>query len=448
MPEHFGYIFVKALEDDTHALGGYKMKKRIFAVLLVLSLTLSFAGSCGKNSGSEEPPDANLSSRTTSLMSGISANSVSAAALTGAENSAIAQFGLELFRRSLSDDGNTLISPLSAIYALAMTANGADGDTLAQMEAVFGLSVDELSLYLHSYIQALPESEKQTLTLANSIWFRDSERLTVYESFLQTNADYFGAEIYKAPFDDSTLSDINAWVENNTDGMIKKILERISPDAIMYLINALCFDAEWENIYKEHEVRAGEFTTESGEIQAATLMHSEEHSYIEDENATGFIKYYENRDYAFVALLPNEGVTVSDYLDSLTGESIMAMLENKQNAAVISSLPKFETEFSINMSEILAEMGITDAFDPAAADFSRMAVSDAGNIYISSVIQKTFISVNERGTRAGAATIVEASDGAAMMDYYYVQLDRPFVYMLIDTATNLPLFIGTMMSVD
>ena len=151
------------------------------------------------------------------------------------------------------------------------------------------------------------------------------------------------------------------------------------------------------------------------------------------------------------ALLPNEGVTVQEYVDSLTGEHLMRLLSNPEKVTVFATMPKFETEYSVEMSESLMEMGMTDAFDYRISDFSRLGTynADGLNICINRVLHKTFISVSEKGTRAGAATAVEmVAEGALLIeDYKTVTLDRPFVYMLIDCQTNLPFFIGTMMDV-
>ena len=369
---------------------------------------------------------------------------------TGA--AAAADFGVRLFQTTMEDEKNTLISPLSVLYALAMTANGADGETLAQMEQVLGMDAENLNSFMLAYMDQLPEGKAYKMSLANSIWFKDDPRFEVKESFLQTNADYYDASIYKAAFDQGTLNDINAWVKKHTDGMIPEVLDEIPEDAIMYLVNALAFEAEWDEIYEKTQVWGGDFTTEDGTRQDVEMMHSQENAYLEDDLATGFIKYYKGRKYAFAALLPNAGVTVSEYVDSLTGEHLLEMLSDPEHVQTIVTLPKFETEYDIEMSAHLEAMGMPDAFDYRVADFSRMGTytGEDVNICIDRVIHKTFISVAEKGTKAGAATVVEMDTEGAMSveDYREVVLDRPFVYMLIDCETNLPFFIGTMMNVE
>ena len=384
------------------------------------------------------------------LMEGITPNNVDALDDLSSQNADVIDFAIRLFKASNENGKNTLISPLSVLCALAMTANGAEEETLAQMEEVLGMTTDELNLYLYSYMKNLPQGDKYKLSLANSIWFTEDERFTVNQDFLQTNADYYGADIYKAPFDKQTLKDINNWVKQNTDEMIPEILDQIPSEAIMYLVNALAFEAEWSEIYEKHQVKDGEFTKEDGTKQDVKFMYGSEGTYFEDEKATGFMKRYKGGKYAFVAMLPNEGVSVSEYIASLDGESLNALLANPQYGTVHTSIPKFETEYKVEMSEILQDMGMTEAFDMYNADFEGLGTSTDGNIYISRVLHKTFISVGEKGTKAGAATIVEMKDGAAAepTEPKEVYLDRPFVYMLVDCENNIPFFIGTMMDVN
>ena len=360
-------------------------------------------------------------------------------------DTAMADFAVNLFRNTASDGENTLLSPLSVMSTLAMTANGADGETLAQMETVMGMDVSELTSTLHNY----RNSQTDQLKLANAIWFNESSLLTVREEFLRTNADHFRADLYEAPMNDHTLRAINNWVNEKTEGMIPEILDQIPADAMMYLVNALAFEAEWPEVYLETSLEKTTFTKEDGTVQDVELMHSSEYQYIEDDLATGFIKPYKGGDYAFVALLPREGVSVSEYVASLTGEHLLEMLRNPVDTKVFAAIPKFESEYSADMTQVLKEMGMPDAFDRDKADFTRMGSCEAGNLYIGRVLHKTAITVAERGTKAGAATVVEMICGSAFTpDPKEVILDRPFVYMLIDCRQNIPFFIGTMMDME
>lgn len=412
--------------------------KKLIAILLVAAFLLS---------GCSEPEPVQSGEN---LMEGIQPAKVYSGEELDTDSSAFTDFGLRLFQASMGEGKNTLISPLSVLYALSMTANGADGNTLTQMEAVLGQPINVLNGWLSSYMEELSQPDGEKLHLANGIWFKDDPKLTVEESFLKTNADYYGAGIYKAAFDEETLTDINRFVEENTDGMVKDILDEIPEEAVMYLVNALAFDAQWQEVYKENQIHEDVFTTESGAQQDIELMYSEEYAYLEDDKTTGFLKYYDGRRYAFVALLPKEGVTVADYVQSLTGQHLQQMLSDPQDVTVHAAIPKFETEFDTQMSEVLKSMGMTDAFDWTVADFSRLGSYEGLNICINRVLHKTFISVAEQGTKAGAATVVEmAAEGAMEIeDLKIVTLDRPFLYMIVDTETQLPLFMGTLMHVE
>ncbi|MCL1806804.1 MAG: serpin family protein [Oscillospiraceae bacterium] len=414
------------------------MKQRIIPLILAALLLAGAVGCASVQAAADD------------LMKGVSSNKVNGKPVDDAFIGSAADFAVELFKKSVSADQNALISPLSVQLALAMTANGAGGETLRQMEALLGggLSIDSLNETLYSYTKGLPSTAKSKLSIANSIWFRDDEdRLQVQPGFLQANADYYKAAAYKAAFDTQTLKDVNNWVKDNTDGMIKEILEEILDDDVLYLINAIVFDAEWKNVYYLENVRKGDFTDISGTKKKADFMHSSEYTYLEDGLAAGFIKPYEN-GYSFAALLPNEGISIGEYIASLNGAGFLETLQNAQNVEVYAALPKFEYEYDVNMNDILIALGMPDAFDMDEAEFEKMAVSSRGNIFIDRVIHKTFISVDELGTKAGAATLVAMSDaGAAPSQPKTVRLDRPFVYVIIDNATNLPIFIGTVMNV-
>lgn len=394
----------------------------------------------------------------TDLMEGTTPREVSGRETDDTFKTALMNFSLELFKASASElknenqDGNTnlLISPLSVQLALAMTANGADGSTREEMETLLGgtLSIEELNEYLYSYVQSLPSGEKYRLEIADSIWFRD-EGLSVNKDFLQTNADYYGAQAYQSAFDGQTAKDINNWVSEHTDGMIEQIIEGEIPyDAVMYLINALVFDAEWETPYNAEDIREGTFLSVGGEKRTVDMMYSAEARYLDDGRATGFIKNYSQGKYSFAALLPNEDVNIYDYIDSLTNEELLRLIENAQEASVDVCMPKFSYSYELSMEDMLSALGMPTAFDSAKADFSKLGAADNGNIFIGEVLHKTFISVDELGTKAGAVTSVMMKNESIALSQYSVTLDRPFVYVIIENSTGLPVFMGTVMDIQ
>lgn len=377
-------------------------------------------------------------------MEGMAPQPLTLTQTTEDEWSAFTDFGVRLLQNTMEEEKNTLISPLSVLCALAMTANGAKGETLDQMEQVLGAPVERLN----PAVYALMGEESETLHLANSIWFTQQEGFTVNRDFLQTNADFYGAGVYEAPFDSSTMKDINRWVEEETHGMIDEILDEIPENAVMYLVNALAFEADWESIYTQTDVWVGTFTTQQGQIQQVDMMHSTENILVQDDGATGFVKPYAGGKYAFVALLPDEGTSVEAYVDALTGEHLRKLLRQTKNTPVVATMPKFDSGSDVKLTQALENMGMTLAFDDVRADLSGLGTYAGGNLFVNRVLHKTYISVAEQGTRSGAATAVEVNESMVEPDKFIeVTLDRPFVYLLVDLEHQMPLFLGTVLQV-
>ncbi len=416
-----------------------KHLKSILCLALILALALQLGGCAGGT------PEAPVAAKVIDLMAEITPAKPEAAPVKPEAAEAATDFSLRLFKAGRQAGENTLISPISVLSALAMTANGAKGETLAQMEQVLGMDREALNGFFRTWLEAL--AKDPALKAANSIWFTQDRRFTVNRDFLQTNADYYGADVYQAPFDNSTLAAINDWVKEKTDGMIPEILDQIPPNVVMYLVNALAFDAKWEVPYEKASVQSGNFLPENGEKVLVDFMQSEEHLYLEDDKAVGFLKPYEGGKYAFMALLPKEGVSLADCADSLDGAAFRALLAGQSQETVFTALPKFETGWNGELSELLRQLGMGLAFDPEAADFSGLGSAAGGNIGISRVLHKTFLSVAEEGTRAGAATVVEMDTKGVLVEApKYVTLDRPFLYALVDLENGIPLFIGSMMN--
>lgn len=451
------------------------MKKRFYSLILCGCLLAGLTACAGENAvdnGSEkEPinqvtkvPEENLAdgdlpeqvqetmlSETVDLMDGIEL--MSTEWNDDFPEHPITGFGVPLLQNTLEQakaGENVLVSPMSAWTALCMVEAGANGETKKQMQEVLAVTKGDYLTYAKKFTFLLPEKDDCKVHMANGIWYKNVPSLHVEDYFLQYNKTFFDAAAYKAPFNNDTLQDINNWVSENTNGMIPGILEEIKEEDVIYLVNALSFDAKWGTIYNETDIWNDIFTTESGKEQLVPMMHSEENLYLEDEQTTGFIKYYGDRQYAFVALLPKEGLTVAEYVKNLTAEGLRALLNNKTNTKVKATMPKFSVDYSFELNDILQQMGMEEAFDEDKADFSKMATSDIGNIYISKVLQKTFIAVDEYGTKAGAATAVAMANKMALMEKEpkVVNLNRPFVYMIVECDQYEPLFMGIQASVE
>ena len=390
---------------------------RKIALFLAIALLLALPG-CGSETG---------------LLAGVTASERGEAA-DAAELAA--DFTVELFNAAY-EGGDALISPVSVLAALAMAEAGAEGETLSQMEEVFGVDAETMRLALSAYMSSVAGTEAKT---ANAIWFRDDGSFAPNEDFLADCASFAGAEVFADEFTGALAGRINGWISEHTDGMIKDVLDKVDPSAVMYLVNALAFEADWAEKYEGKRLRDGEFNTETGP-KAVQMMYSDESTYLEGEGFTGFMKPYKGGRYAFAALLPTGSLDA--LLGSLTGEELAAALENAAEAEVNAGLPSFEGRTRTELSAALAGMGMTDAFDMGLADFSGMGESGLGGIFISRVLHETFIEVTPQGTRAAAATVIEAPAGAEPpQNLKTVICDRPFAYMIVDTEYNVPLFFG------
>ena len=338
-----------------------------------------------------------------------------------------------------------MISPLSVSLALGMATNGAKGETLAEMEKLLGgdFGIDNLNAYYADYVKNLPSQEGAEMHIANSIWARDdAARLSVPDAFLRTTKSYYNADFYKAPFDETTVEDINSWVNDNTKGMIPKLIDRIEYNQIMYLINAVAFDGAWEWPLLDEQVREGKFTLADGTDVTADMMHDELGVYLDDGRATGFMKDYKGGKYSFAAVLPNEGTTVADYIKDMNADSLKKLLDSASYETVYTTLPKFNFDYGTSLVPALQNMGMNIAFTDEA-DMTGM--NEIPGTRISNVIHKTYIQVDEKGTKAAAVTAISAADGIMPEEPKHVNLNRPFLFMIVDNGNKLPVFIGYVM---
>ena len=367
-------------------------------------------------------------------------------------------FGVDLLKKCFDPENgskNLLLSPLSVSTALAMTANGADGETKKEMEKVLGsgLSLDEINDYMAYYISNLPDEEKEKVYVADSIWFKDDPTFKVYDEFLETNKKYYNSEMYKCKFEgniEKIVKDINSWVNKNTKGMIPTLIqkENIKDNTAMLLLNTLYFEAEWMSPYLS--TSEGEFTDLNGDKHSIRKMESQERQYFDLGNADAFKKPYMNGEYSFVGILPHEDVDFEKYVKELDGTALIEGLKECEDPATVElhvMIPKFKYNYDASLKDILPDMGMKTAFDSLKADFSKindLSVEGALPLYIDDVLHKTKIEVTENGTKAAAATAVIMGLGAAApieKKKVYINLDRPFVYMIVD-KNNVPLFIG------
>ncbi len=409
--------------------------KNFFTAVIALALCMGMllgVSSCGAKV------------RATDLLSLIMPNTVSGKASDDKFAAAYTEFAKKLCAGSDNGDENVLISPLSVMLALSMTANGADGTTRSQMETVLGgdISLSELNEYLYKYAKNLYNADNCKLNIANSIWLR--EGIEVKNPFLQDCADYYAAQLYREPFNRATVNKINLWVRDNTDKMIDKIIDSINADSMMYLINAIAFDAKWET--KFEDTKKDIFTNSKGEKENVTYLCDERHSgYFELDGAKGIALDYKGGRYSFVAILPNDAdADINGYFTSLDAKSLITAIKSAKNdsTAVDLRLPQFKFDYTTELGTVLSKMGMPTAFTPAA-DFSK--ISDEP-LAIGNVIHKTYIEVDKEGTKAAAVTAIDMKCTSAAPAENPTELffDRPFIFMIADNETGMPIFVGTL----
>ena len=362
------------------------------------------------------------------------------------------QFGFDLFNeiRKIEEDKNIFISPLSISIALAMTLNGASGETeqaMANTLHLQGLGSEAINPGYAGLRQALQVADpKVILTIANSLWARQD--VPFKQDFLQRNTQFFGAEISTLDFTDpNTLPTINQWVNTNTNGKITKILDEINPDMVLFLINAIYFKGTWQTEFDPSHTRDGTFYLTTGDEKQIPMM-----------TRTGDYPYYENYEAKFQAIslpygdgrmsmyifLPYPESDINTFLEGLNTENWERWVSQLRDQEVFLSMPKFKLEYKKTLNNPLQSLGMGIAFAPGLADFSQMADLEAlgKNLYIGEVLHKAVVEVNEEGTEAAAVTSVGIRATSAPPAF---MANRPFFFAIRDNETKTVLFMGTVM---
>lgn len=342
-----------------------------------------------------------------------------------------------LYHASSAENCNICLSPLSVQLALAMTATGAEGETQEQMYNTIGKNIcDEAENIISRFNEESTECE---LNLANSIWINN--RLKVKDEFINSNKSIYNAEIKNIPFDKNAIGKINGWCNENTNGKINEIIDRIDANNMMYLINALYFKAPWWNPFRPENTRKQPFTTADGKVVEADMMKQSFKTsyYIDDTVQIATMPFQGGFDMIFI--LPRYKKDLNDAIRHLSAQ-YKSCTDKMEIYKVDFSVPKFKTEFSMNIRDILYGMGMQRAFSNEA-QFGK--ISD-NPLYIDEVIHKTFISIDESGAEAAAVTAVSMRAGAFMPreeKRATMILDRPFIYAIKDKKTGTIFFVGT-----
>jgi serpin B len=373
------------------------------------------------------------------------------------ELNALSNASLNVFYETIEsgENGeNVLISPASLSFAMAITENGANGETLEQMEKYVngGISIEDMNALLNYTSYKLNNSEDVEWGVANSLWFNDNGDCEIENDFLKKAIEYYDAEVYKKAFDASTANEINKWVYNKTNKMIDEVIRDFSPDAMLFIVNAIAFEGEWAEEYEKSQVLENrEFTNADRSTSNCTMLSSTEDRYFTLGEGTGFIKPYKGGEYSFVGILPEEGVSPEEYIKDLVknNEDFSKAVREAEYGDVYVTMPEFTTDYgNEGMVEVYKKMGMDLPFDPGKADLKGIFTNDSdSDVWIGKIIHKTHIEVDRQGTRAAAVTVVEVDKCMAVApasDPVVIDLDRPFVYAIVDNETGVPVFLGCM----
>jgi serpin B len=341
---------------------------------------------------------------------------------------------------------NTIISPLSLYIALGMLWNGADGSTKEEIQkflSLEGVSEDEVNLFFKKMIESLPVTDpKVKLSIANSIWHNKS--LLVYDNFKKKNSDFFYSSIESLDFASPlSVGIINKWCSGKTNGIIDKIIDQINPEEVMFLINALYFKAPWKTPFKPSETVSAPFYTTAGPAVSAQMMSlSGTFRFFESTGFKALTLPYGNGAFSMVLILPQAGKRVTEVASELKEPATwVSVLGNITESKVYVKIPKFKFEYKVELDSYLKKLGVTKSFNPAEANFTKIANVGAQKLYITRVLQKAAIEVNEEGSEAAAVTAIGVGVTSAPVMKEFIA-DRPFIFAIIENSTGTVLFIG------
>lgn len=356
------------------------------------------------------------------------------------------EFGVDLFKQVITaeTDKNVFISPLSVSMALGMTLNGAADSTFRAMQAALrlnGLSQPEINESYQSLIRLLRNLDpKVAFQIANSIWYRNS--LSFAKQFIDTNKKYFEAVVQGLDFNSpQAVRTINQWVKEKTNSKIDKIVNEINPSDIMFLINAIYFKGMWQFQFDKNLTSDSQFHLPDGSQTACKMMTQEmECRYLETEDFQAVDLPYGKGDYYMTIFLPKPDKELNVLISRLTTGLLLGWLNNFSEQKGIVQFPKFELEYELKMNAVLSAMGMGIAFDPTRANFTRL-YSGTQNAYISSVLHKTYVKVDEEGTEAAAVTSVTIGVTSIGGGFNF-RANRPFFFFIRENQSNTILFAG------
>ena len=366
-------------------------------------------------------------------------------------------FALDLYQSLRSKDGNLIYSPYSISLALAMTYAGARGETESQMASALHFDLPQaqlhpafnaLDLALAQHGQAQSKDQPLKLNIANAVW---AERTYPFlQNYLDLIALNYGAGIRLADFINQyepARNEINNWVSDQTNKKINNLLApgTLNPDTRMVLVNAIYFKADWENQFDPNNTSDSLFHLLDGSTSHVKMMNDEHLTipYTKGDGYQAIELAYVGDTAAMDVIVPDEG-NFKQFESALNAQKLNEILGNMQPASVALGLPKFTFTQDFSVSSTLKTLGMSDAFDPNKADFSGMTGNH--DLFISDVIHKAFVAVDEKGTEAAAATAVMMQATSIMMTDVNLTIDRPFIFIIRDTTSGQILFVGRVLN--
>ena len=378
-------------------------------------------------------------------------------------NKMYSEFSMHILKTVHDDNSqeNILISPASILFALNMAALGAEGDTYTEMTDLYAKGATKYDIAEFSKNMRDILESSGIVNVANSLWINKDVPFRADEAYLNLLRQYFSAAATQESFSNHTgelLNNINGWIKEKTNGMIDNALNAIDIEAFMYIINALVFEGKWKEEYEDYQITYEKmFKSVSGKNQPMKSMNSSENMYLEYGGAKGFKKNYDGEKMSFVAILPeDENITIQEFLNNCQDDFWTQFYDSRKAETVIALLPSFSFDYTVELSEALKKLGMVLPFS-LDADFSGMASSknnkddmipdDSKSLAISQIIHKTHIELDEKGTKAAAATVLVVTAACDSVDSAppepkEVILDRPFAFAIVDNNTGLPVFMG------
>ena len=327
---------------------------------------------------------------------------------------------------------NYLVSPYSVEIALNMLRDGTSGNTKKQIEDALGKRViNNLSV-------------NKNIKIANGLFVKDLYKKDISNKYVEGLKNDYSVDVIYDEF--KTPKVINDWVNNKTDKMIPVLLDQVDSNFVLAIVNALAINEEWENSFKCENTIKDTFTKKDGStIKVAMMNGTNNGTYFETDNAKGVVLPYKSKNdkegLEFIAILPND---IDSYINNLNEKELKAIDSYKGNSEseLRIAIPKFSYEYDLqDFMKVLQNMGVRDVFNPGAANLSAMFKKD-NDFYVSEAIHKTYIELDEKGTKAAASTAFVISKNAAVEDYVSIRFDKPFVYIIRDKKTKEILFFG------